>query len=265
MDNNKEFHSRLLLLMQEIHNICAINKINYTMLGGTLLGALRHKGFIPWDDDIDIGMLFEDYKRFIQIMKNINHEWIEFSSPYNDPECFISFIKVYDKNTTLIEGYRDKPKGIFIDIFPIVFAGNSKQEAMKEYKKHRFFQSILKRKSYHFDTGRLREMILTMVGKLCSKEFLMNKITKHYEKINKQSKKYSSDMDGTLKGIVSSDFFNDFCLYPFENYHFYGVKDADNYLKAVFGDYLVLPPKSKRKAHHIEFLDLNLPYRLYKK
>lgn len=262
----KELHRRLAIMMHEIHTICIENNIRYTMLGGTLLGALRHGGFIPWDDDIDIAMPWEEYKKFVNLVFNkLNHPWLEFHlAGYTERYCN-PFIKAIDSRTTFIEGYsREVPKGIFIDIFPIVYAGDTKDEALKEFKKHRFLQSILKRKSFKFETGRLRETVMKFLGSLRSINYWMDKIDQHYDMCCKQRKMYSSDMDGSERGIVPTVFFESFSLYPFESYEFMGIADADGYLKLVFGDYMKLPPLEQREPHHIFYLNLNMPYRNYK-
>lgn len=257
------FHKRLALLMNEIHNLCVANNIAYTMLGGTLIGALRHRGFIPWDDDIDIGMTYDNYKRFVSVAFSMKHEWVEFDLAGKTDNYYCPFIKAYDKRTTFIEGDRDIPKGIFIDIFPIVYAGNSKPQAYLSFKKHRFLQALLKRKAYHYETGRKREMLLNILAKHFTVNFLMSCMDKQYEKLNKKEKYYSSDMDGTVNGIVPTYLFNDYQLYDFDEYKFMGVKSADEYLQTVFGNYMQLPPIEKRVPHHIDYIDLNMPYRNY--
>lgn len=264
MDNNQvAFHHRLAVMMNEIHKICVDNDINYTMIGGTLIGALRHKGFIPWDDDIDIGMTYDEYKKFTRVVFQLKHEWLVFDLAGITEDYYCPFIKAYDKRTTLLESNRDNPKGIFIDIFPFVYAGNTKEEALNEYRIHRFWQSLLRRKGYHFSTGALRESILTMMAKCFSVTFLMKKINKHYEKLNESQKYYISDMDGTEKGIVPSCLFSDYCLYQFEEFKFMGISKAHEYLTLDFGDYMQLPPIEKRQPHHFLYLNLDLPYSEY--
>jgi len=261
----EQFHNRLAELMNEIHVICVSNGIEYTMLGGTLIGALRHKGFIPWDDDIDIGMTYDNYKRFIQIVFNSKHDWVDFDLAGVTNDYYCPFIKAYDNRTTFIEGDRDIPRGIFIDIFPIVYAGNTKMGAFLSFKKHRFLQALLKRKAYHFDTGYSRERMLTAFAKCFSVNYLMAVINDQYEMLNKKKVYWSSDMDGNSHGIVPTELFENYVLYDFEKYKFMGIKYADRYLRMVFGDYMKLPPEDKRIPHHIDFLDLNLPYRDFKK
>lgn len=256
----KEFHHRLCLLMNEIHKICIENDIKYTMMGGTLIGALRHNGFIPWDDDIDIGMTYDNYKRFVSVAFSMKHEWVEFDLAGKTDNYYCPFIKAYDKRTTFIEGDRDIPKGIFIDIFPIVYAGNSKPQAYLSFKKHRFLQALLKRKAYHYETGRKREILLNNLAKLFSVNLLMSSIDKQYKKLDAKKKYYSSDMDGTVDGIVPTYLFHDYQLYDFEEFKFMGIKKADEYLRTVFGDYMQLPPKEKRVPHHIAYIDLDKPY-----
>lgn len=260
----KEFHHRLCLLMNEVHKICVENDINYTLLGGSLIGAVRHKGFIPWDDDIDIGMTYDNYKKFVDVVFEKKYDWLEFDLA-GKTEYYYPFIKAYDKRTTFLEEMRNDAKGIFIDIFPISYAGNSYKEALKEFKKHRYYQSVLKRKSYRYATGFLKERLLSWLAHFYSADYLMKKIEQHYSLLNQSKKLYSSDMDGTRKGIVPSELFDSYRMYTFEESEFMGIADSDRYLKLIFGNYMQLPPENQRIPHHIEYLNLNLPYIEYNK
>lgn len=261
----KEFHHRLCLLMNEIHKICIENDIKYTMMGGTLIGALRHKGFIPWDDDIDIGMTYDNYKRFIDVAFSLKHEWVEFDLAGVTENYYCPFVKAYDCRTTFMEGNRDEPRGIFIDIFPLIYAGDSKLSAYISFKKHRFLQALLKRKAYHFETGVKRELLLSYLAKPFTATTLMKAINSQYKKLSKKRKAFSSDMDGGVQGIVPTELFDNYLLYDFEEYKFMGMRDADRYLQLVFGNYMELPPIEKRVPQHIALLDLNVPYKDYLK
>lgn len=266
LDNDmlREFHGRLCDLMQRVHDICIENGINYTLIGGSLIGAIRHHGFIPWDDDMDIAMPYEDFIRFRDIVFVNRYDWLEFDLAGYSADYFSPFIKAYDNRTTFVEGDRqENPKGIFIDIFPVVYAGDSKEEALREYRHHRLLQSILKRKHYRFHTGLLKECILNAIAGFCSVNYLMDRIYKHYEVLSRFPKKYVSDMDGTEKGIVPSALFLNYEQKEFDGHSFLVISEYDRYLKCVFGDYMKLPTEDKRKPHHIEYLNLNLSYKAY--
>lgn len=264
MENNQSaVQQRLIVMMNEIHKICIDNGIKYTMIGGTLIGALRHKGFIPWDDDIDIAMPYVDYKRFTQIVLNLEHEWMEFGVVGVTENYYSPYIKVFDKRTTLIEKEGDFPKGIFIDIFPIVFSGNYIATSRVQFIEHRFWQSLLKRKGYHFSTGKFRECILRGLSRYFSTTYIIKRINDHYDRLNKNPKKYISDMDGNVKGIVRASLFSEYTFYSFEGYMLMGIKYADEYLHSVFGNYMQLPPISKQKPNHIVYINLELSYKEY--
>lgn len=265
MTNINEFHQRLKLMMFEIHKICVENDIKYTMIGGSLLGAMRHQGFIPWDDDMDIALTYDNYKRLLEVVLNKKHEWLEFETAGISEGCYQPFLKAYDKRTTFLESHMDSPKGIFIDIFPICKCGNSIKEALKERRKYRFWQSLLKRKGYTFHTGGVRESILCNIAKCFSVDFLVYRLKKQMESLLQKDYTYSADFDGTIKGIVPTQLFNSYSFYKFDEYEFMGITDADKYLKLVFGDYMQLPPVEKRIPHHIAYMNLNLPYSEYMK
>ena len=267
MDNYQDLeglHHRLCILMNEIHNICIENNIKYTLMGGSLLGAVRHKGFIPWDDDIDMGLLWDDYKRFLDVVIHLKHDWLGFDLIDVTENYWLPFLKIYDKRTTFWETDRRRElvKGIFVDVFPIVYAGNTKEEALKEFRHHRLLQAFLRRRGYRFHTGIIREFLFTSIGKMFSNRFWMNKIIKQYERLCRTPLKYVSDMDGSEKGVVPAYLFDDTELLPFEEYHFCCIKKAGEYLSLIFGnDYMQLPPIELRDSHHIIYMNMDLPYK----
>ena len=127
---------KMLDMMSWYHNLCEKNNLKYYVVGGTALGTIRHKGFIPWDDDIDVGMPREDYEKFKELASNSDlsaRYAIEFPSGKKD--FLYPYGKIYDTTTTLIEHTRYKTKrGIFIDVFPLDGIGNDKDEATRHFE-----------------------------------------------------------------------------------------------------------------------------------
>ena len=120
MPSAEQIHSRLLLMMKELHRICTENNITYYIIGGTALGARRHNGFIPWDDDVDIGMPRPDYERFSQLAQEKFPEFLELRWYKNTKHSPFQFIKLVDNRTTLKECFYDNYiEGLYIDIFPL--------------------------------------------------------------------------------------------------------------------------------------------------
>ena len=259
-----KLQSRLTDLLQKVHLICVENGIHYTMMGGTLIGALRHQGFIPWDDDIDIGMPYEDYKKFISIVTSHEYEGLAFGIPGKTEDYYQAFVKVFDTTTTLKENNRtkSKPKGIFIDVFPLTYVGDNWLQAYGAARVHRFWRDILTRKDFHLSKGLfvLVEWLYILLGKFVSLNFAIKQINAHYEKLAMKKTHLMADLDGNNKGFVPAYLFDEFALYDFKSYQFYGMKKADEYLRFVFGDYMRLPPKNQRNPHHIGFMNLNRSY-----
>ena len=113
---NDELRTIQLDILQNVHDFCMKHDIKYTLAYGTLLGAVRHGGYIPWDDDIDIAMLRPDYERFMQEYKN---DIYKFTECRLDKDVHIGFGKVEDTRTIVIEGGNTKNLGVSIDVFPI--------------------------------------------------------------------------------------------------------------------------------------------------
>lgn len=267
--NNKELQKAILKVGKEIHKICVENGIQYMMQGGTMLGAIRHKGFIPWDDDIDFGMTWENYTKFISVVKNMNHPWLTFDIPSPENKSYGKlFIKAYDKNTTFIEWDKnEEAKGVFVDIFPIAYGGETKNETLKIWKDFQYIRALMDRKNYvlHKEFS-IKDRVLRLLSYFYSRKSLVEKAYAFYEKANKNKTIFSMAYEGTKKDAVKSSYYETpFVLYPFEDTEFYGVADYDGWLTDVFKDYMQLPPKEMQVPHHYKFVDLNLPYEQYNK
>lgn len=110
----KELQGKLLSMLKQFHEVCVNNNLVYYMAAGTLLGAVRHKGFIPWDDDADVVMPREDYSSFKQIASRILPENLEIKFYENEQSSPMHYMKLIDKNTTLIENkYRNYYEGVY--------------------------------------------------------------------------------------------------------------------------------------------------------
>lgn len=265
----RDVQMSILKVAKEIHKICEENGIKYIMMGGTFIGAIRHKGFIPWDDDIDFGMTYDQYQKFIKVIKNMNHPWIVFDIPSIDNKEYANlFIKAYDKNTTFIE--HDKPndiRGVFVDIFPVVYAKDTKGESLKELKYGFCLRRLVQAKRYNLYEGR---MMMTLFSKISAsmvpRTLLYMLIQNQFKRLSNQKAKYFVALDGTKKDIYDGSYFaEDFVLYDFEDTQFYGIKDYDGFLTDVFGHYMQLPPEDKRLPHHISYFNPDIPFAEYRK
>lgn len=260
----EELHQHILLMMDEIHRICKENDIKYTLMGGSLIGAIRHKGFIPWDDDLDIGMMWEDYEKFIKVTRNLNHEWLEFEVPNKNNTVIWSFLKAYDKRTTFIDVLSGTAKGVFVDIFPITYSGNSLLVSKCNFYYHHVLKALAVRMHPKFKgKSRIVDFVITSIAKCCSAKHLLAAMNGHYRRLNKTASLYVSDFDGCTRGIVPAKYFNNFTEYEFEGRKYLGLSKADEYLTWVWGNYMRMPPEDKRVPHHADYINFNLPYKEY--
>lgn len=265
-----ELQSRLLEIMKWFHNFCVDNNLKYYMLGGTMLGAIRHKGFIPWDDDMDVGMPREDYMRFIELTKNLKHDIFFVESIYSCSDTFsYPACKVYDKNSTLIEHTR-RPiiRGIFLDVFPLDSVEYNYKKINKVILRHK----ILLSQRVAFRTGRnFLKNVSVFISRLLpySDKLIVKKLINLDTKIIslKTSKSnYVANFYGAwgMKEVMPLRVFGEPTLYSFEDSVFFGPECSHDYLKHIYGQYNVLPPLEKRKTHHdFMYLNLQLPFKSF--
>lgn len=254
-----ELRNLQLNILKYIHEVCTENNITYYIFFGTLIGAVRHKGFIPWDDDIDICMKREDYNKFAKIVKKQNK--YDILSYETDPKYYFAFARVSDKNTQLIlKNIREVNNfGVFIDVFQIDNAPfeNEIEEWYSEYN------SLTKRIRYTIPS-KLKKTDLK--GKLSRIKnypariyYGVRNFNKYMQKRNELITKYNSIetnqciIAGTpygTKAIFDKEDFNGVTELEFEGMKVYAPIGYDKLLKQLYGNYMELPPESKRKSTH---------------
>lgn len=242
-----------LAILEEIDKICKRHKIEYWLDGGTLLGAVRHGGFIPWDDDIDIGMSLKDEKRFEEIAPKELPDWLYLQTPKSDPGSKEPITKIRDCNSLYIEQGDDfcQPyvKGIFVDIFPFVDYPDIPRSWIKTLTK-----GISKSYSIlnHRHTYSLRSFaeFFYFGGKYC----LCSTLWKVVGLFGKKTR-YSDVPFLNGRGIA----FDKKAVKPlgtikFEGKEFPAPCNPDSYLTDLYGDYMKIPPVEKREFHSIFIL-----------
>ncbi len=266
MPNLTEMQNRLLDMLKYFHEFCTQNDIRYYVVGGTTLGAVRHDGFIPWDDDIDVGLPRNDYERLIELFpKNGNKYIIE--SVYSDDVNFCySFSKIYDTSTTMIENTtKSLRRGIYIDIFPLDGVGNTKEEVITTYKPIGKKKDMLSLRTIKINSKRkwYKNIALWIIQHIPEKILSEKKLCLEINELCKKKSYDDCEIVGNLVGawgrkeIMSKNMFGKPTLHKFENIEVNIQENFDGYLTHLYGDWRKLPPEEKRVSHHDYELDLN--------
>lgn len=269
-----ETQEMMLDMMKWFHRFCQEKGLTYYVIGGTMLGTIRHKGFIPWDDDIDVGVPREDYEKLLAnkeaFFKNEKRYSLEsFRDGNSDFEY--PYAKIYDTNTTLVENCRAKTKrGIYIDVFPLDGIGDNKEEAYKNYRHILKQINFLMTRICALRKSRSWVKNLAIVISQSIPQFIVNnqKLIKRIDALCKSRSFNSSEYIGNLVGnwgikeIMPKTYLGKPTLYEFEDTEVYGAENYDDYLTCVYGDWRKLPPIEKQKSHHdYLLLDLNKSYK----
>lgn len=250
----EEYKQITVDLLFAIDEICKENNLRYYIFYGTLLGAVRHKGFIPWDDDIDIVMPRNDYKKLSRIINegifNFNFISIETNKDTIYPHAKICDTRtvLYEKNFKTVKGY-----GAFVDVFPLDYAPNCEKQRLKE-KNH--LRHLVVLATHSSRTGfTLTSSILTnakrigafLIGKLINTRRIIEYINNYMEKRNDVVTDYYRVFGG---GIFKTSWFTDYNEVIFEGHKLSAPSDIDSVLKTSFGDYMKLPPKEEQVNKH---------------
>ncbi len=253
-----------LEILKKISEICVEQDLTYYLAYGTLIGAIRHKGFIPWDDDIDLWMPRDDYNRLIQYFMVNERNLFPFKlfSIYNNSDYPYEISRISDVRYKLVVD-NEKPYGIglFVDIYPLDGVGNSPKEFTKlkkratKYSSLCFLSSRLKYEKGN-TKGRFKQAIKLpafVFSKLMGKEHWINCLERMAQDCNYEDSSYIGSLvwghDG-IKAIFPKSWFEDVSVVMFEGQAFNAPKYYHKVLKRLYGDYMSIPPKNKQVAHH---------------
>lgn len=256
----KECQDLELDIMHKFHLFCEKHDLKYIMVYGTLLGAVRHKGFVPWDNDIDIAMPRPYFEKFLEIAKTEPVAEHLYCAHYRtDPKYHYQVVRLCDDRTKVYAPYiREQPEkmGVWIDIFVIDGVWDHKFLHPIQHMKLRFNQFAQRGDLYGMPgTKGLKNKIKYLLHIL-----FPCKNNQHEYAIDRETQKCSYETHDKV-GIAiqrfplfsfnKEDLENNRVLMPFEQYAFYGPKEWDKFLTFTFGDYMTPPPEEKRQTHDI--------------
>lgn len=255
-----EVKARLLDILIYFKQVCDKNDIKYSLAYGTLLGAVRHSGFIPWDDDVDVCMPRADYERLIQILRDDKHERFKLIYAGNEPTYYYNFAKIVDSETTLTE-LGSKPisgYGLFIDVFPLDNCPSDPKKFNKLVKQIRRLShfrsaSVCDGSSPVMSSGKnLVRRAVAPFAKMFGFRYWLNK---EENKILK----YKDIDTGCITCLEECLSYNEVMnkqtmsfdrKVAFENEVFSCFSDCEGYLRGRYGNYMELPPESERVPRH---------------
>lgn len=266
LNNNDKYlnklHRDIIMIMDEVDRICRENNIHYYLMCGSCLGAIRHNGFIPWDDDLDVAMPRKDFNRFIELVSNINKpsllkeefylRWITTEKNYN-----YAFAKVCMKGTVFqqdnnIPNYNS---GIFVDVFPL--------DNCKHYSKKIEFKNLVVKflnRSFHYRgmEGRvfdwnLKRFIHKLISRLFSGRFIHNLMLYIIGTVDDKESDYQVFFNTPYpikRMIFPKTWHGEGKRLPFEDRMYVCPDEAELYLERIYGNFMSIPPESKRKTHY---------------
>ena len=274
--NLKELQQVELDTLKEFIRVCNELNVKYFLDSGTLLGCIRHGGFIPWDDDIDVAMPREDYEIFLKEGQKLLKDKYFLQTYKTDPEYTMGFAKIRNSETTFIESSVKNLKinhGVYIDIFPLDGYNDKKKIRNFLNKKVFVLYNLQINKKYDFKIVHKNNIKKKLALILSNLLYGGKSVSSLLEKKEKIAKKYSINDTGkvycffyntTTDLKMDSSIFEEGITKKFENIDVIVPKKYDEYLKIMYGDYMTLPPKEKRIAHHYnEVIDLEKSYKKY--
>ncbi len=259
-------------VMKFTARFCQEHGLRFYSCGGTMLGAVRHGGFIPWDDDIDLYMPRADYQRLLELRPQLSGTGYDCVAVESEQGYYCPWAKIVDLNTTIWEySYYRHPIGVYVDIFTLDYYHLPKEQILK--KQHDYsalFISYLKSlKSYSmadYLTMLRKGQFHAALKNICFQLFYRPCTDKHYQHVLQATDYYGTAEDAeicvcltsSMGKVFRTEWFRDCEDMPFEDITLPVPRKYDDYLTLVYGDWRKLPPAEKRvSVHEFIYLDLN--------
>ena len=271
---NKELDTRQIQevsldILRQVAELCEKLDLRYYLIYGTLIGAVRHHGFIPWDDDVDIMMPRPDYDKLLEYLAlhklpdlTVFNDQTHKDYPYTITRISNDRYFIESENEVSIG------MGVFIDIYPYDGLGNTKEEAIRygligDRLSSFCYQATRKRFSLANTASFVKKILklpLYIVSKIIGKDYFQNKINTLQGRYAYDGSEYVGCfvwLSGGIKDIFKREWFDEYEMCEFEGYSFRIPKRYDEILRHAYGDYMQLPPENERVGHHY--------YKAYKK
>ncbi len=247
-------------VLKVIDSFCRENNIKYSLAYGTLLGAIRHKGFIPWDDDVDIIMLRDEYNRFVKLFLQSppkNYKCITFENG----SYYLPYTKIIDTRTHVVAenfiGIEDI--GVYVDVFPFDYIANVREEATKVKRKSKFISKLIRYTCYNnldeVCDGKLRldKAFIYFFAKSIGFKNLSSIHRKQFARVDLCDTRwvgYLGSCSESNENVFELISISQLGKSEFEGFSFPIFENYDSILSKIYGDYMALPPVEKRIAHY---------------
>ena len=250
----KELRSIQMGILDDVHRFCEEQGLRYSLSSGTLIGAIRHQGYIPWDDDIDIYMLRSDYERFLKTYHDPEGRY-RVLNPKKEPHYYYTFAKVVDQRTRMVEketeGYEI---GVYIDVFPVDYVTDDKEERERIFRLKKLLYKIRRCKIS------LSNPLHSRLAYLCYRNLpitvgMLNRWIDHLIIRHKPTGTLCHMTEAgpaTAKGCFPAADMKKMMDVKFEDRTYKMMVGYDDYLHRTYGDYMKLPPEEKRTTHQFE-------------
>ena len=253
IEDIQELRQIQLGILDEVHRFCEAHGLRYFLSSGTLIGAVRHKGYIPWDDDIDIYMPRKDYEQFLQTYHDQNG-YYKAIDPQQDHHYYYTFAKVIDQRTLMVEDETEGYEiGVFMDIFPVDYVTDDLRELERVFRRKKLLYKIRRCKISNGNPLHSR------LAYLCYKYLPVT-----VEQLNRRIRKLivlaepthtvcnMTEAGPRIKGCFPAEDIASSVDIEFEGKLYKTMVGYKDYLERTYGDYMTLPPVEQRVTHHFE-------------
>lgn len=259
---------KILETLKVVDRVCAEHGLRYTVIAGTMLGAVRHGGFIPWDDDLDIAMPRPDYDRLIAHHSQWLPAPLEMICNENDTDYPFPFAKIQNADTTLIERAHIKYLGgIYIDVFPLDGAPEGSLRRALHFARYEFYKRVvyfMYRDPYKHGHGP-SSWIPLLVRKLFNRRAVHERMRQIMTEADYDTSRIIIDHDEGRRGMVPKNWLEPMARVKFEDTEVAGFANADAYLRGMYGNYMQVPDDAHKRQHNFYYMNLDMPYRDYRR